>query len=303
MPDLERLRLLARASRLFAFRAVSSTFAENRSAARQLLRAAARDALPEPGPVPITIVLLSYRRPWNTPLQAHVCLSVPGITRVIVSHNDPARAPPRLPEDPRLRLVVQPRESGPITRYQVLRDEPGPWFVAIDDDLFLSPLQLTQLVRRLVEHPEVPHGVHGQLWKNGQFTDNVTRADGEVDLLNRVYAFSAAQLARYFELLALLELTDEAVLRRLDDDIVLSFCGSERPRIHDLGPMLDCPSERRRGALWRRKDALERRTQLLSRLEALTERGACADAAVGRPLVKGPRWFWSWGRARSDEQS
>lgn len=286
---MSRLPLLWRAARLFGYRAWSSTFDENTAAARAILRAAARDATPEPGPEPITVVLLSYRRPWNTPLQLHLCLATPGVERVIVSHNDPTRPPPKLPDDPRVRLIVQPRESGPVTRYQVLRDEPGRWFVALDDDVFLSPLQIARLVRALAQSPEVPHGVHGQLYRAGRFTDNVTRAEGEVDLLNRVYAFSAAHRDRYFELLSLLGVTSEEALRRLDDDIVLAFSGAGRPRIHDLGPMADCPSEARRGALWRRKDALARRTELTLRLEALAPRPRAAPDAVGRPMVPGPR--------------
>lgn len=292
MVPRERLRLLWRAARLYGYRAWSSTFEENAQAARAVLRAAARDAIAAPGPARITVVLLSYRRGWNTALQAHLCLSTPGVERVLVSHNDPARPAPRLPEDPRLRLVVQPRESGPITRYQVLRSEPGPWFLALDDDLFLSPLQLERLVRELVRRPEVPHGLHGQLYRAGSFTDNVTRADGEVDLLNRAYAFSAAHRDRYFELLGELGVSSEAELRRLDDDIVLSFCGAGRPLVHDLGPVLDCPSEARRGALWRRKDALRRRTELTERLLALAPRENSGPDARGRPLVRGPRALW-----------
>lgn len=287
----DRARLLWRALRTFGYRAWSSTFEENAEAARELVRAASRDALAEPGPFPLTIVLLCYRRAFNTALQAHLALSVPGVTRVLVSHNDPSRPLPRLPADPRLSVVRQPRESGPITRYQVLCDEPGPWFLAIDDDLFLSPRQALALVRELVARPEVPHGLHGQHYRRGAFEDNVTRASGEVDVLNRAYAFSAEHLRRYFELLERLGITREEELRRLDDDIVLSFAGSGRPLVHELGPVLDCPSEARRGALWRRRDALRRRTELFEKLAGVAARTA-GPSAVGRPLVPGPRRLW-----------
>jgi hypothetical protein len=285
--------LLARAARLYGFRAWASTFAENASATRDVIRSAARDALPEPGSEPITVVLLSYRRPWNTPLQVHLCLAAPGVERVIVSHNDPSRPPPPLPDDPRVKLRVQPRESGPITRYQVLRDEPGPWFLALDDDLFLSPAQMARLMRELVRRPEVPHGMCGQLYRAGTFQDNVTRAEGEVDLLNRVYAFTAEHRDRYFELLKSLGIREEAELRRLDDDLVLAFAGRARPRLHDLGPTLDCPSEARRGALWRRRDALPRRLELWARLGQIEPRTGPSPDTLGRERVPGSRWLWA----------
>lgn len=278
--------------RLLGFRALSSTFRENTRQVSKLIRAAASPARSVPSDVPLTVVLLSYRRGRNLPLQLHLCLQTPGVERVIVSHNDPSRAPPPIPVDPRVRLIVQPRDAGPIERYRVLREERGPWFLALDDDLFLSPPQMQALARALAAEPSVPHGIHGQLFVSGSFRDNVTRDDGEVDLLNRVYAFSRAHLQRYFDLLRELGVEREDELRRIDDDIVLAFAGKGRPRIHDLGPIVDCPSERRPGALWRRRDALQRRTRLTEALLALAPRASDGQAARGRALERGPRALW-----------
>jgi hypothetical protein len=238
-----------------------------------------REALAEPLVAPdesadATLVLLSYKRPQNLELQAHLALRCPRVRRIVISHNAPGRRRPRCPDDPRIRWVIQPRESGPVTRYQVVRDESTRFFVAIDDDLFLSPAQISELVAHLSADPDVVHGIYGQRDRAGAFVDNLTRIEDEVDILNRVYAFTDVHLGEYFRLLDEVGLSSFEELRRLDDDLVLAFSGSGRPKIHDLGPFCDCPSERRRGvALWRRKNAGALRRELFERLRRLKPLG------------------------------
>lgn len=268
MKRVGTLRL--RALKLASYRPRSSSWPEHARAVRALYEAAATPAAPRPGPVDFAVVLLSYRRRQNLDLQIHLALSAPGARRVIVSNNDPAVPLAPSTRDPRLELVEQPREAGPIERYFVSRRVEERFILALDDDLFLLPEQLSRLAAALAADPDVPHGIYGQLWRPTGFVDNVTRAEGEVDLLNRVYAFTPQHLARYFELLQALEVRSPDALRDLDDDLPLAFCGVRRPRIHDLGPFADCPSERSlKLARWRRKRAAELRTDLFERLRAL----------------------------------
>ena len=67
------------------------------------------------------------------------------------------------------------------------------------------------------------------------------------------------------------------------DDIVLSFTGMGRPRIHDLGPLEFCPTSSLKGvALWKENDFFERRYRLFLRSRSLAGRGAGALPRLNR---------------------
>ncbi len=264
--------LRRRVQALRRFRALGVSWPEHLAAVRRL--EATVDARPRVGPSPdVTVTINSFRRPHNVALLAHLALSVPDVARVIVSQNDPTidLADHVSIDDPRLTIHASPARHGPVSRYLRAREAGGRWFVSIDDDLFLHPAQLARLIAELKRDPTLPHGVYGQDLDRarGRWRFNLGRSDARVDVLNRVYAFTDAHLARYFELLDRLGLDRPGRLARFTmDDVPLAFVAGQRPVIHDVGPHVDCPSESdREVALFLRPLEADRRVNLFERLE------------------------------------
>ncbi|MEM7584687.1 MAG: hypothetical protein AAF560_14955 [Acidobacteriota bacterium] len=207
---------------------------------------------PEPQPMGdlrLTVVLISYRRIANMDTLTKGFLRLPFVDRIIVSNNHPKY---RIREwirsdDPRLILMDQPKKTGPGIRFDLARDFPADYYLTVDDDIFLTPQQIRRLFEHLVDQPETPHGIFGQqyvgrgevppqLWG---WKCSVTRIDTEVDVLNRVYAFTREHLNEYFRHIAELGLGKGSEIFN-GEDVILSASGKGRPRIHDLGPWLDC---------------------------------------------------------------
>lgn len=204
------------------------------------------------GPERATAILQSFARPQNMgPLVASLrrCAF---IDRVLVVNNHPRV---RIGDwvttaDPRVVQFDTEVARPPIHRFDVAAGEPAKYFVMLDDDLFLTPRQVAHLFARLVSEPDVPHGFFGQRLLSADaerhadaFQCSVTRCDGEVDVLNRAYFVTREHVARALSLRT-------AVARRapdLDvaftDDMLLSVAARRRPRIHDVGPFLDCPTQ------------------------------------------------------------
>lgn len=247
-----------------------ATWAEHFGALRELERVLARPPLAVGGEA--LLVLPSFARPQNLDLAVRLALRARSIgeIRVVDDHPDIRVARWIEVRHPRLSIHRTRGRVGPVARYLEARASGAARVVSVDDDLFLAPRILDRLVARLDASPHVPHGVYGQRWGGDRFEDNLARFDGEVDLLNRAYAFTAAHLRRYFELLDALgiDLDDPRASQALDDDIPLAFAGERRPRVHDLGAWLDCPTERSGMARWRRDDAEAVRRALYLRLRA-----------------------------------
>lgn len=264
----------------WSFRAIHVGWREHLETVRHLREVLARPIPPPRPEADVCVVLPSYRRPDNLAVSARLALAAPSVRQVVVVDDDPsAGLGSRLGfDDPRLRLVEHRARVGPVGRYLAARDASDlRWLVSLDDDLWLPPEGLERLAAALRADPRVPHGFYGQrAGSESRFDDNLARFAGRVDVLNRVYAFTRDHLARYFALLDALgiDLDDREATIALDDDIVLSFCGEDRPLVHDVGPWLDCPSERRRGlARWRRPGAERARRGLYDALERVAPRG------------------------------
>ncbi len=268
-------------------------WAEHARALRAAREALHRPRVAAPG-ADLCVILPSFRRAPNLALSARLALAAPSVREVLVVNDAPevdVRAHLGL-TDRRLRVVDHARRIGPVGRYLAARDADANRFVSLDDDLFLPPDGIERLGAALRAAPDVPHGFYGQrLRADGRFEDNLARFAGRVDVLNRAYAFTRAHVARYLGWLDALgiDLDDAARLIALDDDIVLSFVGEGRPRVHDVGPWIDCPSERRRGlARWRRRDAETVRRALYARLAEASGRDPIRYGPTPRPRG-GPR--------------
>jgi hypothetical protein len=196
------------------------------------------------GPTPkATVVLLSWRRAPNLNLLATLTTRAPYVERVIVSNNNPRVriADHVVVRSPKLILIDQPKETQPGIRVPLALQYPGDLFIFLDDDVFPTPRQLTRLYAALVRQPEVPHGYVGlrhlplsdtsAVFKHGDW-------DVEVQMLFRLYLCSRAVLERYVELAETLGVVHAEFGN--GEDIILSFSGAGRPRIHAIGHVLCC---------------------------------------------------------------
>lgn len=207
---------------------------------------------PEPRPAErLTAILLSFARPKNIQRIADALTRCDLVERVIISNNNPAiRLEPYLRLDSsRVTLVNQAARARPIKRWDIAREVDAKYFLALDDDVYLHARQIEALFRGLVAAPETPRGVVGQVLvrpaTSAPILDYrvVHGRTARVDVLNRVYLFTASHRGRVFELL-------EEVYRRapelrplpFGDDIVLSFAARVRPIIQDVGGLLFYPS-------------------------------------------------------------
>lgn len=230
------------------------------------------------GPERCCIVLLSYRRPANIPLLVESFLRCDFVGHVVVSNNNPEvdlSGPLAAFNDPRLELIQQTKATKQGIRFELAQRHAGrfEYFFSPDDDRFLLPSQLRQLFAALVAEPEVPHGIEGEVRAvRGDWDDYPFRVgavdDGRADHLTGYYAFTRLHLRRA------LETFESLGWKELDkvgngEDIVLSFAGDGRPRIHDLGKILECESWSLAGvATWQTHEGFfEQRKDLHDRLQ------------------------------------
>jgi len=225
-----------------------------------------------------TAIVLSFRRQRNIDVIARSILKCDVIGRLIVRNSNPDVEIGRWVSVRDPRLVVEDRgvNAGAVARFEIARREPAEFFYVRDDDLLLYPLQVAALVEALVEDPLAPHGLFGQRRRPaGGFEDGVQSVNGPIDVLNRAYALTRGHLDEFFRLLERLGMHaggDRLAPDSIDrgDDMLLSFSGGAPPRCHDVGPLLDCPTQWLPGvAVWREGGFREYRERLYARLAAL----------------------------------
>jgi glycosyltransferase involved in cell wall biosynthesis len=259
-------------------------------------------ALPEK----LTIVVPSYKRPENLHPLVRALLKASFVERIIVSNNNPDI---RMEDwiglrDERLHIINQPKRTAPGIRFSLARETQGRFFATIDDDIFLSPTQLRTLFEALVRAPAMPHGVRGERYApdepmpySREFLENfmgtvpdyggwrpgMEGVDASVDVINGVYFFTREHLEELFRLAGELKLDVPELFN--GEDILLSFCGTERPRIHALEDrFLNCLSEVRRGvATFVQEGFYPRRTQLFLSLREL--KSLPGEQAPSKPPV------------------
>src|SRR5262245_61653884 len=228
----------------------------------------------------LTVVLLSYKRPWNMEPIACSALRCDFVDRVILCNNNPDYPIERWVRisDGRLVLLNQKVNRGPRFRFDIAMKEKGNYFLFIDDDIFLYPEQIKVLFVQLLDNPSVPHGVRGQVvFDCKEFVDGLYGVETKVDILNGVYAFTRAHLLEY------LRLEEELSGIPMVDDIVLSFAGESVPCCHDVGEILLCPTEPLPGvAVWKQPEFLKHR---LAALQKLTKVKRLARSATSLPSL------------------
>ena len=113
---------------------------------------------------------------------------------------------------------------------------------------FSHPANGADLFQMLVTDEDRPHGLIGEPipardkiveW---QPVSSLHRCRSRSRCAYRRFAFTSEHLKRVFDLAAKIGVSDLSQVRN-GDDILLSFSGTKRPRIHPLKPALLCASE------------------------------------------------------------
>lgn len=235
-------------------------------------------------PEKLCVILLAWKRPYNMEPIVRALLRADFIDRILVSNNNPGQ---RISEwisvrDDRLRLVDQPRPQAPGLRFELARNEPGRYFMSIDDDVFLTPQQVKQLFVELLRRPQAPHGLQGECFvgdapggrRPGVVIEGWQLAlrgrEEQVDAINTVYTFTRDHIEALYRRAERLGI-DVAEMSN-GEDILLSASGTERPWIHAVGSITECISSTQSGvATWRtRANFFQERTQLFHALGSAT---------------------------------
>jgi hypothetical protein len=236
------------------------------------------------GPQKLTAILLSWKRVRNMQPIVRSLLRCDFIDRIIVSNNNPEyRIHDELRlRDERLQLIDQPQPRAPGIRFELARQQPGEYFISIDDDIFLYPEQVKQLFQALLSRPGCAHSHQGERYVGPDkspvaFEPDqppgwemcLRRFEGHVDVINCVYAFTREHVAEMYRLAEQLHLDVGALAN--GEDLLLSFSGEERPMIHDIGLVADCLTTHRLGvATWRtREDFFLERAELFLKVRAI----------------------------------
>jgi hypothetical protein len=168
--------------------------------------------------------------------------------------------------------------KGAMERYVYVADSDGDFFLSLDDDIFLTPEQLTTLFQKLTTNASVPHGMFGQRWLQEDikepmksFQNCIVETDGPVDILNRVYFFTKNQAKECLRLAHAANRNDTTLLSSVDD-LFLAFSGRGKPQCHNVGRFIDCPTQAEPGiAQWTKQDFWHSRIELYQTLCKLTK--------------------------------
>ena len=258
---------------------------------RRAIRETPRLSLP--GPEKLTVLLLSYKRVRNMEPIAEAALRCDFVEKVVVSNNNPdVRIGDwiRL-KDERLVLIDQPRRTPPGVRFRLARQEPGFYFLSIDDDVLLAPDQIRTLFAAMVARPGAPHGILGENYAGDAkpgfppyWSVNLLGREMQVDNLNTVYGFTRAHLAEMERLAGRLGIDLDEMGN--GEDVLLSASGDERAWVHDVGPVALCLSSHRRGiATWasRPRFFTDRKELFLSLRELRPDLGIPAGVELSTP--------------------
>lgn len=203
----------------------------------------ARADLPRTSPGTATAVILSHRRPFNIDLHVRAALLSRRVQRVVVSNNNP---------DVDLRDVVDVRHPRVVLRddyginanrrHLLANEYGGSAILAPDDDTFLRPQTMDELVARVEARGRSPLTTQGQLWDGSRWRGNVLAPpERYVDVANRVYAYTVAQAEMALDLARELELPpgSRAFAETPVDDVLLSFSG-DAPALLVHAHFLNC---------------------------------------------------------------
>jgi len=197
----------------------------------------------------LTVLVLNHKRPDNVARIAQYTLRAGFVRRLIISNNSPDYQMGSYVKvkDPRLVLIDQKQPSGVGISFELAQQFDSRYYLRVDDDIFLHPVQLQWIYWNLRLSADRPHGIFGAALSRDENPDqgwpfvHRRNVDSTVEILNGLFAFTRGHLMEYFRLCTLLGISDQRSLMN-GEDIVLSFSGHKKPLIHNVGPIWECAS-------------------------------------------------------------
>lgn len=222
----------------------------------------------------VTAYVANFARPQNIQCIVQSLLACPSIQHIIVSNNNPYSPLSGWfhTSSDRVTVLQHATAQSCQKRFEHLSYHPAPYYLILDDDIFVYPHQIEQLTTALRTHPHVPHGLFGQRWEGDQFEQGIRNWEGEIDVINRVYAFTEAQRTQSLQLADTLKKKSIISERALGwcDDIMLSCSNAAKPYMHDVGPFIDCPTQGKKGvATWREDDFFTTRKKIYQYIQSI----------------------------------
>ena len=217
-----------------------------------------------------TALLASFHQERLKNLQPLVCsiLKCQFISKVILSNHNPDFDVNNWIniEDKRLLVLNQPVRRGPGYCWELAHAENSDYYLLIDDDFLITPKQIKKLVQHLIDEPGVPHGITGH--HNSEYYQSV---EMEVGRLSQIYAITRSHLDKYFQYLEKIKAIDPDAYQAIEPyahEIILSKTGNGKPKIHNVGPVLRCPTVRKPGvAIHQGEDFRPERAKVINALE------------------------------------
>ena len=225
------------------------------------------------------VILLNYRRPYNIGRIASVVASaLPDAGIFILDQSGSSQLQGRN-DVPWSRVWFRRAfdNTGAGARIQLAANLPFARFLAIDDDVFLDPEQITRLEAALVRDPGRVHGTIGQsvYIEDGEYRVIRGVRSGPVSFVNMVYGFSRLHAKATIALSKELGFPTWSQVR-YGDDILLSSASALAPMCHDLGPIRICSSSETPGiAIMQADGFVAARRAILRRLLDLNRLHLC----------------------------
>ena len=191
----------------------------------------------------VTIILASYyeKRARNLEPLVRILLKCNFVEKIILSNQNPELPIERWVKSKNNRFVIinQPVKCECGFRWTVASKEDADYFIIIDDDILIKPKQLSVLFLKLIDQPEIPHGLAGFLKD-----DHKIYQESDIDTLCNIYAVSKDHVRLYLKFSSELakdgSITNEMI--GISDDIIISKTGNAKAKIHDAGFLLECKS-------------------------------------------------------------
>jgi len=225
-------------------------------------------------PCKATVIIPSFhkRRASNLSPLARSILKCDFVEQLVISNHNPQLFLEDVItfSDKRMKLINQPRKCGCGYGWIVASKTNAEFIISVDDDVLIFPMQLAKLFRKLVEYPEVPHGLAG-----GCGSRYYRSRELEVEQLYEIYAVTKQHIDVYFQLFKRIisfNLASAEDIQFWSDDILISHAGTARPRIHDVGFILRCLTAREVGIATHMEDQFyERRVRVARAVEAVKQ--------------------------------
>ena len=245
-------------------------------------------------PSATAVIILNWKRPQNIGRIVRLTSdALPQATIFVIDHGEGLDRLADRHDVPLDRCWVRTQtNAGPGVRFKLAAEWPFDRYLCIDDDTFLTIDQIQALMDKLQQNPDGAHGVIGQMFvQEPSYIEKVkVTGDGEVSILNCVYAFGRSRALATLQLAASLGYKSWDDVARTDD-ILLSCAGPSR--IHNLGSIEQCDTSSAEGiATVRTSGFQEERNDLIIELKrrgilSLHVQSASSNSRSRRVLMRG----------------